>query len=122
MIKFNQLLVLGSLSIILTLISNGAYAEVITCKSDKLNVCFEGNCEDRNAITTFMLDTKQNNYQRCDTTCDTYNIKAMRSGIFLVASPTIGTFIKINELNKSFVDVASMMTEIYVNSGTCKSN
>lgn len=100
--------------------SNQASSEVITCKSENLKICSEKNCEDKPSKTSIILDTEKSTYQRCDDACDLYSAKMKRSGAFLSASPEIGTFIKINQMDNSFIDVASISSIILVNYGNCR--
>lgn len=120
MIFPNQLYVLKIVLIIAMIISNNVYAEVITCRSEKLKICSEKNCEDKPSKTSIILDTEKSTYQRCDDSCDLYSAKMKRSGAFLSSSPEIGTFIKINQIDNSFIDVASISSIILVNYGVCR--
>ena len=100
--------------------SGVANAEILTCKSEKLKICSSNNCEDKKAITTIILDTDNKSYQRCDSSCDKYQTNIDRSGAFIIATPNLGTFIKVNQLDRSFVDIATMSSIIFMNFGVCK--
>jgi len=49
-----------------------------------------------------------------------YPAQFLRSGIFLIASPNIGTMIKVNQIDKSFTDVATLSSLIFMNFGVCR--
>jgi hypothetical protein len=112
---------MGSIFASALLIYSGvANAKVLTCKSEKLKICSSNNCEDKKAITTIILDTDNKSYQRCDSSCDKYPANIDISGAFITASPNLGTFIKVNQLDRTFVDIATMSSTILMNFGVCK--
>lgn len=96
-------------------------AKNLLCKSQTTRICDIKSCNNAIPEITIIVDTENQKYERCvNKECKSYNALVTESGLIILVNPTVGTFIKINKLDNSFIDVATLLNIVFLNFGLCK--
>ena len=95
-------------------------APSIRCDPQTKFYCSGGKCTSVPAATWGVLDNLAKTYSRCDKNgCDAYPAQIERSGVFTNINPGRGLIAKIGD-DGSFVEVATLGTDVYVSQGRCR--
>lgn len=91
-----------------------------TCVPTSKFLCSEATCRSTQPTVTVFLDFPMQKYQRCDEKgCTTYQLSKTSSGIYTVATPSEGAFLKALNDGRSFVEVATLGFDIHLSYGAC---
>ena len=92
------------------------------CTPQKMVECSVAGCEERKPTVWILIDRDRETYSRCDAkSCDTYGADVHESGMFTIYELRgRATFLKMSDLVRQFVDVATSGVSAFVNSGTCE--
>jgi hypothetical protein len=96
------------------------FAKNLTCNPQTTKICDIKSCNNAIPEITISVDIENKKYARCvNKECKSYNALVTESGVIILVNPTVGTFIKINKLDNSFVDVATLLNIVFLNFGFC---
>ena len=84
--------------------------------------CSVVGCEERKPTVWLLIDRDRETYSRCDAKGrDPYGADVHQSGIFTIYELRGGaTFLKMSDVFRRFIDVATSGVSAFVNSGTCE--
>jgi len=96
------------------------FAKNLICNPQTTRICNLENCNNAIPEITIKVDIENKKYARCvNKECKSYNSVINDSGLMILVTPTAGTFIKINKLDNSFIDVATLYNVVLLNFGLC---
>lgn len=91
-----------------------------SCVPTSKFLCSEATCKSIQPTVTVFLDFPMQKYQRCDEKgCTTHQLSKTSSGIYTVATPSEGAFLKALNDGRSFVEVATLGFDIHLSYGAC---
>lgn len=92
------------------------------CKPSERQTCDKDGCAPAPATVSIKLNFQETTYSRCDEKgCDDYPMDFASSGIFTTATPQRhGSFIKVVNDGSEYMEVATLMLQVYVYFGACK--
>ena len=100
--------------------SLGDHSPKWRCVPSSKFVCSQVACKSVQPTVAVLLDFPMQTYQRCDDKgCDTHQLAKTSSGIYTVAAPSAGAFLKALNDGRSYVEVASLGFDIHLSYGAC---
>ena len=104
------------------LAGGAALADGWRCDGTTAQTCSDEGCTRRAPSVWVELDFEAKTYGRCDRKgCDRYPVGPVTSsGVFMVIQPRAGTFFKATKDGSQYVEVASLLTTIFITHGRCR--
>lgn len=100
--------------------SLGDHSPKWRCVPSSKFVCSQAACKPVQPTVVVLLDFPMQTYQRCDEKgCDTHHLEKSFSGIFTVAAPSAGAFLKALNDGRSYVEVATLGFDVHLSYGAC---
>lgn len=106
----------------MVLLANPALGSTTRCEIIDKHYCENaGGCKSVAPKVWNVVDFGRETYSRCDSQgCDEYPAQISQSGTFTIVDiPGRGTFAKLSADGASFVEVATLGTDVYVSFGRC---
>jgi len=95
----------------------------LLCKPQTTRICDIKSCNDTVPSITISVDFESKKYKRCfNKECNLNNSVVTEAGEMIIVNIIGGTFIKINKLDNSFVDVATLLNIVFLNFGFCENS
>ena len=105
------------------LVASPVAAGTLRCDIATKNFCdADHGCNVTKAGVHNLIDLTLKTFARCDSMgCDTYDAEITKSGSFSnIDVPGRGVVAKLNEIDGSFVEIVTLMTQVYVSFGKCQ--
>jgi hypothetical protein len=99
-----------------------AAAQSQDCVVASALVCDAGQCKTVTNSILIRVDADGKTVSRCDTKgCDEIPVELAQSGIMTnMSNGNRGYLLRVSTVDQSFVEVATMLTAVYLKYGTCK--
>jgi hypothetical protein len=115
----NRSITAALLTITLTL-GCGGVAVAAECLTQKSYSCSANACQTYQTLTKISFDDVKGTVNRCDKKgCDTLTLTKSFSGVMDTYSRS-GYSLRVNTMNNEFVEMTSLLTNIFLSYGVCK--